>query len=526
MQKTLEQVQLLIDRIQNHYIHDMKFNKYNYSKLLSLSEKISYPYGQAVAHAHLARYFQQALDDTAYFFHLEKAESIAKSQNYFDVLMGCYLAEGLRYLHICNEITALSIFLKGLAIALETGDRQQSGIFYLYIGEVFRISRSNEDAVLYYLRAVKEFKHVLGKEADFHKKKALISLVYMYCATEQPEKAVRYYAKAIEIPGEAGNMPFLLSGGQIGILLLKGKKEAGAEKIEKLVEQVRQSEEDPELMKPVYMMLMEFLLLTKQKDHASWCLERMDKLYKKNYPDTTIQLKELHVRYADTFHLDGEKSYEDFYLAMMQNESDAKKATGEGFKNLIDLYEVEKEREKMVKEHSDLEKAVNNDELTGINNRRYLSKLMTKALQDKQISSLGYVMLDVDFFKEYNDYYGHSEGDRILIEVAGMIKGNLPDNAYAGRYGGDEFACLFIDKSDQEIIDFVEALRKETAGRAIAHVRGGESKTLTLSIGIYNETNLDCIEEHDLVQRADEALYQAKNEGRNTYVIYTQEGKP
>lgn len=98
----------------------------------------------------------------------------------------------------------------------------------------------------------------------------------------------------------------------------------------------------------------------------------------------------------------------------------------------------------------------------------------------------------------------------------------MPDNAFAARYGGDEFTCIFVDRSDDEIITFVKSVQKELREKNIVHLKSKNSKQLTLSFGIYNEIHVDGCDELTLIKNADLALYQSKNKGRNVYTIYKQ----
>lgn len=517
----LEQVQLLIDRIQNHYAHDLKFNKYNYDKLLTLSERIAYPYGQALAHVYLAGHFQMLQDDETYHFHLDTAANIARHKNYFDVLMEYYRIKGQEYIHICDEITALSMYLEGLKIAIEINDGASCAMFYNYIGETFYISGASEDAVQYYLKAVDAANGVEGKAVEFNVKTSYICLTHIYCAMREKEKAAQYCEAARNVPCKAAILPLLYEEAEIRILLLESNREKALQKTEQFIEGLERKKGDAVVLKPVYLVLMELLLSVEHKAYAKWCMDRMDELYRKTHQNTRIRIKELHVHYAELFGIEDSKCYEDFYFAMQEGEAVTRKTTGESLKNLIALYEAEKEHDRIAEERTDLQTAVNTDELTGISNRRYLSKLVSKMLQDKQIDALGYIMVDVDFFKEYNDYYGHSKGDLLLVEVARILNANLPEEAYAARYGGDEFSCLFINKSDEEIVAFVRRVQKEVKDRGLEHMRSGISKSLTLSFGIYNEKNLRDEDVDMIVKKADKALYQAKKQGRNTFAIYS-----
>ncbi len=129
------------------------------------------------------------------------------------------------------------------------------------------------------------------------------------------------------------------------------------------------------------------------------------------------------------------------------------------------------------------------------------------------------LMLDVDHFKQYNDHYGHPGGDRCLQQVAGCLQSSLREDIdMVGRYGGEEFV-LFLDQVDAAGAQLIaERIRDNIALLALPHVRSATACYVTLSIGIapwQPEATLE-----SLCEQADQALYQAKRNGRNCHVLY------
>lgn len=125
-------------------------------------------------------------------------------------------------------------------------------------------------------------------------------------------------------------------------------------------------------------------------------------------------------------------------------------------------------------------------------------------------------MIDIDKFKSVNDTYGHPVGDIVLIEVVNTIKENLPTNTLFGRLGGEEFAILFENISNEMILEVLENIRKNVEQK---NIQIGDNKTLnvTISSGLAqkceNISNID-----NLLKEADICLYEAKNGGRNQYI--------
>lgn len=515
-----EQIQLLIEQIQYSLQHNSKFNKHDCDMLLRISEQSNHFYGQALAHVYLAQYFQMKWDEDSYHFHSDKARELAECKNYFDVLIEYFRLEGLRNVNICDEIAALDIYLKGIEIAYKIKDKKSCAIFYNNIADIFYASGVYTVSEQFYTKALDVIKDIPIKNMVFYYKSILVNLLHLSCAQGELDKAKKYYEECLSVKCEVSILPLLFIEGEIRLLLLENKETEALHKIDSLIKKLIENKDDAFLLKPIYLYLMEFLLFLKREESASWCLNQLDILYKNADQNIMIQIQKLHVQFAILFGHENGELYETFYETILKGEKESKISMGESFKSLLSLYETEKEQNLMLEKQIHLQTAVDIDELTKIYNRRYSSKLISKLIQDNDILSIGYVMVDIDFFKEYNDYYGHSKGDEAIKEVATLLKKNLPDKAFATRYGGDEFTCIFVDRSDNEIITFVKSVQKELKDRNIVHLKNRNSKQLTLSFGIYNEMHVHDCDELTLIRKADLALYQSKNKGRNVYTIY------
>jgi len=160
-----------------------------------------------------------------------------------------------------------------------------------------------------------------------------------------------------------------------------------------------------------------------------------------------------------------------------------------------------------------LENAAYLDALTGLYNRKHFSELanmdIERALRTNQ--SIYTVMLDLDFFKNVNDTYGHAAGDVVLKTTAGIIRQTIRSYDLVGRYGGEEFVLLITDLEPSEAYKLMERIRENIEYNIIRY----ENKIIkiTCSIGLAKFVENDTLESS--VKKADDALYSAKKSGRN-----------
>jgi len=178
-----------------------------------------------------------------------------------------------------------------------------------------------------------------------------------------------------------------------------------------------------------------------------------------------------------------------------------------------------------LKKHRDvLEDLSNLDGLTGIPNRRRFDEYLDLQWQYAQRSDtlLSLIMIDIDHFKAYNDFYGHGGGDECLKKVAHTISDTAKrPNDMVARYGGEEFACLLPVTDLEGAISLAEAMRKTIMSLAIPHEKSTAAQCVTISLGTASIKPGGHISPAMLMDGADKALYKAKNDLRNCVKSFT-----
>lgn len=154
------------------------------------------------------------------------------------------------------------------------------------------------------------------------------------------------------------------------------------------------------------------------------------------------------------------------------------------------------------------------DALTGTANRRSMENFLDDALLQAEPFAL--LMLDVDYFKRYNDHYGHQAGDACLIKVADIVKTSVRTPAdLVARYGGEEFVIVLPASSLDDAVRVAERIQTNLREISLPHAASEVSEMVTVSMGITLSKDGDSA--YGIIARADEALYRAKQQGRNRW---------
>ncbi len=164
-----------------------------------------------------------------------------------------------------------------------------------------------------------------------------------------------------------------------------------------------------------------------------------------------------------------------------------------------------------------LRKLVFLDGLTGVFNRRYFDQQLAieVARSARAQSPLALIMLDVDFFKRFNDHYGHQAGDDCLRTVAQTLKACLRRPAdLVARYGGEEFACILPDTAFSDAMALARELEQAVRQQAMAHADSSVADVVTISLGVAGQNGQNPCKAAELLALADAQLYQAKHAGR------------
>ena len=173
--------------------------------------------------------------------------------------------------------------------------------------------------------------------------------------------------------------------------------------------------------------------------------------------------------------------------------------------------------------NDELEALSRTDRLTGLNNRGYWEECLIAEFKrvHRTKAPCTLVLFDIDHFKKVNDTYGHQAGDEVIRITAKLLTECKRTTDIAGRYGGEEFAVILIDTVPEGAMVFAERLRKQVENHTVTH--DGKDIRFTISLGLA-QCSEDIRDHPHWIECSDQALYKAKQSGRNRSIVYSATG--
>lgn len=257
---------------------------------------------------------------------------------------------------------------------------------------------------------------------------------------------------------------------------------------------------------------------------AERLLNIMEEVCEKEY--SNIRRKELCIRYVELYKklnntVQLNHWYEEYYIVSRKMYDESKEVIVTSIDN---RQKLETEREinaELTEDNNELAKESEYDELTSLNNRYGLTR--DYDMLNEEAVRNGYNMcvaiFDIDYFKIYNDTYGHLAGDECLVRIAQILKRNVKDDYCAVRYGGDEFIVMGINKTDDEVNSFAKHLLSDIADADMKFEAHPFSDRVTISFGAVNIQAGKDYDISEFIHSADNALYKVKQNGKNSYYV-------
>ena len=193
---------------------------------------------------------------------------------------------------------------------------------------------------------------------------------------------------------------------------------------------------------------------------------------------------------------------------------------------MFDISERKRTEEKLAELQRELERLSFTDGLTGVGNRRKFDTVLASewAAAEAAGTPLSLIIMDIDFFKSFNDYYGHVQGDACLKRIATVLREAVGDAHFLGRFGGEEFAMVLANTDADAAVKLAERCRELIAAAAIPHLRSPYDQRVTASFGVGTTVPNDRTDATAFLNLIDAQLYHAKDNGRNRIAAVDRAG--
>lgn len=389
---------------------------------------------------------------------------------------------------------------------------------YTFISDFYLASKKNKDCIRYLERARKlcestEYTELLARIYNFYG---------MYYNSNYEEiKALEAYLKSMEAAEKCQNLILMLSAyNNIATCFeLKRNYTEAIHYYKKCYELLQSMEKNSAYSKAIVLSNLcncEYRL----KDAAALCayFSRFEDLDRQSFEESMNLLylfcKLMYLRLHEAVSVQAVmeellQAYREFYTIILTIEDTDMEDNSSGLTAALELYRTKERQVSLEKENEQLERLMNIDDLTNIYNRRCFNEDITATdLQKEKIVAVA--MLDIDYFKEYNDIYGHQMGDQALVKIGRCMKQyEKKGEIQFYRYGGDEFSAIFIGQSEESVRKTMAALTHDIREQKIPHKGSRTAQILTLSFG-YAFSSQEPVDMTVLIRQADEQLYQHK----------------
>lgn len=522
-------IQHLMDEIILLRFTDLNKDQQTCEELLKLCEEINYTYGIAYACAYLGDCFIGKNQSVSAYETLIKAKEICEKNRYLDLLSYVCTWLGIYYEMQSDRQMAMHYYLDALELADRNHDLLRKSILLNNIASQFQNCENYEISKTYYIKAFESLNKLdITNGSDPHYVQMGANIISACCHLNQIEEAKKYFEliKSSKQLAENQNQVYLC---ELLISSTENDIEAMHVNIDKLLDELDKFPSNIYQFFSTLLVVAEMMLDLNDLDYAKKMLMTLDSLCKEDEYGQMLKVQYVWMRFYKNYGTQDEKNkaYKRFYELRQMSDDILNHNLSEGLLSKIKLRESMKINEVIEKEKEQLAEDAQLDELTQLYNRRSFREMTQSASVDANVKTLSLIMIDVDYFKQYNDTYGHGKGDDVLREVAHCMKSAANENVLSFRYGGDEFVSMCQNMSEKEVENYIQNLIAHLSQQKIKHSESLCGDEVTLSIGYSyhirkKEKALDTIQ---MMSEADNALYWIKDQGRNGYCKYSKDMK-
>ena len=432
-----------------------------------------------------------------------------------------------------NRMLALSSYYNSLKYAEKYHFYYIQGMAESNIAYTLVRMRLRQEAIQHYRIALDCYdKSEKTYQLNYNRINCMIECGCCHMYLGEMEEALQLWNKIEQILREAPESYYskiTLEMYRIPCELLKGHEEEALKLASDLLEQLSDRDVFEEIMDEL-VILAGILAILPDGKYLEKLIRIIDEKHIEEYYNIFLDMypfksEFLQKRGLTREYIDYTRQYFDLYEKYQQENREA-------LINVIELQNrlknVTLDWANMKASNRELESLAMHDELTGLANRTFLHEYFTGSFEHayEEHELMGVELMDIDFFKEYNDHYGHLAGDQCLKAIAGVLrKQQVPGKIFCARYGGDEFLILYTGMTAEKIRRVSEDILREVRKLKIPHECSNCSNYVSVSQGVFARIPAGNNREWDFTSRADDLLYKAKNCGRNSICMSTEKNR-
>lgn len=498
-------------------------------KYLSHISNSGQPEELARLNYYIGRYYFIKQKNDVGVTYIKRAIRLAEQAQNYETL--CYCYNYLSGYHIVkqNEIAAIeSLFMQKKYVAYLNKEEQYRQLYSINANIASLHRDSNREGALKYYREALRYINKF-KAPDIYYSVLYKNMIDVYLGNEQYEEALKC--------GEILTKKYLNSNElalefEVQVQMLYARLRMDREKVtneeiasvcDKMLELSEPSVYDIRTMEQMSIILGECGM----RDWQRLILDRVGSfltgLGMSDVKDYWAQMAELYKGDGNTekYRETCEKLYEiQKELDEYGREEDCKR-----LKQYIEVKEEEYRQLEMTRQHEELKRKSNYDELTGMPNRYMLNSFCEEAFAEAITlkKHMAVTVIDIDYFKQMNDSYGHLAGDRCLKAVADVVRRYVPRGGICARYGGDEFVIVCMNHENSFLKSNAAMMGQSVIDLDIPNEYSKVASVVTISQGIVNRIPKTGEGIYEFIKLADEALYDAKKKSRNTVVMWSED---
>lgn len=526
----------MTDEIQNYIDGIIKerrakgfFDYHTCQAVLEYAAEVKSDAVSGMGYYYFAEYYWNRREYEETMYCLGECTKCFQAEEMYEFLARSYNLMGIVTNEQGNRIIALNYFYSGLQYA------EKKNLFYVQamlegnIGKILMCLRRYEEAAVRFTQSITRY-----EEADetyhrlFHMMNCMLRCGMCYLKLGRTKNAFDMWDKVERVRCEYPGKDY----SQINILLFEAGCEAEKGRMQRVQECIEgilyclEGLNDISEVRIGLTELAEFMTQTADAGQVDHFFQIADSKGLENQP-----IMEMDLYACRSAYLLKQGRNEDYlhctrrYFTNYERDRQNKKQVMARMMELRDrLRTMEQEKERMYVANRRLETIALYDSMTNLANRTYLHEYISakfeEAHQEKRL--FGIELMDIDYFKEFNDTNGHLAGDTCIEAIANVLGKVESGNIFCGRYGGDEFMIVYTGMTVDEIRQIAERIQKEVRELKIPHISSGCADIVTVSQGVFVRVPDEQNREWDYSVRADALLYRAKKSGKNCYKIGTE----